>query len=87
MWSSKWKIMKYFQSANERLSLLAAEIDDQNMRHEESLAQGIIKLEAKHQEQLRVLKKSYEIELDIKTNLIEEQQRCECNFGFLNHIC
>ena len=57
------------------MSSLAAEIDDQNMRHEESLAQGIIKLEAKHQEQLRVLKKSYEIELDIKTNLIEEQQR------------
>ena len=33
------------------------------------------KLELKWQEQVRILKKSTEIELDMKTNLIEEQQR------------
>ena len=31
--------------------------------------------EQKWQEQVRILKKSTEIELDMKTNLIEEQQR------------
>ena len=33
------------------------------------------KIEQKYQEQIRIMKKSNEIELDMKTNLIEEQQR------------
>ena len=33
------------------------------------------KIEQKYHEQIRIMKKSNEIELDIKTNLIEEQQR------------
>ena len=39
------------------------------------MKQEMSKLELKWQEQVRILKKSTEIELDMKTNLIEEQQR------------
>ena len=61
--------------SNERLSSLSIEIDEQNTRQEEFMKQEISKLEQKWQEQVRILKKSTEIELDMKTNLIEEQQR------------
>ena len=39
------------------------------------MKQERLKLEQKCQEQVRILKKSTEIELDMKMNLIEEQQR------------
>lgn len=40
------------------------------------------KIEQKYQEQIRIMKKSNEIELDIKTNLIEEQQRYSLNDNY-----
>ena len=49
------------------------------------MKQEISKLELKWQEQVRILKKSTEIELDMKTNLIEEQQRYEINNISLFH--
>ena len=57
------------------MSSLSIEIDEQNSRQEEFMKQEMSKLELKWQEQVRILKKSTEIELDMKTNLIEEQQR------------
>ena len=50
-------------------------MDELNMRQEETSKLELTKLEQKWQEQIRILKKSTEIELDMKTNLIEEQQR------------
>ena len=49
------------------------------------MKQEISKLELKWQEQVRILKKSTEIELDMKTNLIEVQQRYEINNISLFH--
>ena len=49
------------------------------------MKQEISKLELKWQEQVRILKKSTEIELDMKTNLIEEQQRYEIDNISLFH--
>ena len=40
------------------------------------------KIEQKYQEQIRIMKKSNEIELDINTNLIEEQQRYSLNDNY-----
>ena len=62
---------------NERLSALSVEMDELNIRQEETSKLELTKLEQKWQEQIRILKKSTEIELDMKTNLIEEQQRYE----------
>ena len=61
--------------SNERLSALALEMDDQNNNQEEAMKREMRKIEQKHQEQIRILKKSCEIDLDIKSNMIEEQQR------------
>ena len=60
---------------NERLSSLSIEMDELNLRQEEESKRELGKLEHKWQEHVRILKKSTEIELDMKTNLIEEQQR------------
>ena len=61
--------------SNERLSALALEMDDQNNNQEEAMKREMRKIEQKYQEQIRILKKSCEIDLDIKSNMIEEQQR------------
>ena len=61
--------------SNERLSALALEMDDQNNNQEEAMKREMRKIEQKHQEQIRILKKSCEIDMDIKSNMIEEQQR------------
>ena len=61
--------------SNERLSALALEMDDQNNNQEEAMKREMRKIEQKHQEQIRILKKTCEIDLDIKSNIIEEQQR------------
>ena len=61
--------------SNERLSALALEMDDQNNNQEEAMKREMRKIEQKHQEQIRILKKTCEIDLDIKSNMIEEQQR------------
>ena len=50
-------------------------MDELNLRQEEESKRELGKLEHKWQEHVRILKKSTEIELDMKTNLIEEQQR------------
>ena len=50
-------------------------MDDQNNNQEEAMKREMRKIEQKHQEQIRILKKSCEIDLDIKSNMIEEQQR------------
>ena len=65
----------FFQISNDRLASLSSEIDEHNLKQEELLKKELQNLELRHQEQMRILKKSNEIELDIKTNLIEEQQR------------
>ena len=54
--------------SNERLSALALEMDDQNNNQEEAMKREMRKIEQKHQEQIRILKKSCEIDLDIKLN-------------------
>ena len=61
--------------SNERLAFLSAEMDENEARQDEIVRQDRKKTEQRHQEQMRILKKSNEIELDIKSNLIEEQQR------------
>ena len=61
--------------SNERLTALAIEMDEQSNKQEETMNQEKIKIEQKYQEQLRIIKKSNEIEMDIKSNLIEEQNR------------
>ena len=61
--------------SNERLSALALEMDDQNNNQEEAMKREMRKIEQKHQEEIRILKKTCEIDLDIKSNMIEEQQR------------
>lgn len=66
--------------SNERLSALALEMDDQNNNQEEAMKREMRKIEQKHQEQIRILKKSCEIDLDIKSNMIEEQQRYDNKF-------
>ena len=66
--------------SNERLSALALEIDDQSHNQEEAMKREMKKIEQKHQEQIRILKKSCEIDLDIKSNMIEEQQRYDNKF-------
>ena len=61
--------------SNERLTALAIEMDEQSNKQEETMNQEKIKIEQKYQEQIRIMKKSNEIEMDIKSNLIEEQNR------------
>ena len=61
--------------SNERLTALAIEMDEQSNKQEETMHQEKIKIEQKYQEQIRIMKKSNEIEIDIKNNLIEEQNR------------
>ena len=61
--------------SNERLAFLSAEMDENEAKQDEIVRQDRKKTEQRHQEQMRILKKSNEIELDIKSNLIEEQQR------------
>ena len=61
--------------SNERLTALAIEMDEQSNKQEETMNQEKIKIEQKYQEQIRIMKKSNEIEIDIKNNLIEEQNR------------
>ena len=63
------------QITNERLSLLVHEMDEQSSRMEDIMKQEKSKIEHKYVEQIRILKKSNEIDLDLKNNLIEEQQR------------
>ena len=55
-------------------------MDDQNNNQEEAMKREMRKIEQKHQEQIRILKKSCEIDLDIKSNMIEEQQRYDNKF-------
>ena len=61
--------------SNERLAFLSVEMDENEAKQEEIVRQDRKKTDQRHQEQMRILKKSNEIELDIKSNLIEEQQR------------
>ena len=50
-------------------------MDEQSSRMEDIMKQEKSKIEHKYVEQIRILKKSNEIDLDLKNNLIEEQQR------------
>ena len=61
--------------SNERLTLLSVEMDENEAKQDELVRQEKKKTDQRHQEQMRILKKSNEIELDIKSNLIEEQQK------------
>ena len=69
------EIFVLFKISNERLTALAIEMDEQSNKQEETMNQEKIKIEQKYQEQIRIMKKSNEIEVDIKSNLIEEQNR------------
>ena len=69
------KLKNDLMISNERLSSLALEMDENESKQDEIIRQDRKQTDQKHQEQIRILKKSNEIELDIKSNLIEEQQR------------
>ena len=69
------KIKNDLFKSNERLASLSVEMDENEAKQDEIMRQESKKTDQRHQEQMRILKKSNEIELDIKSNLIEEQQR------------
>ena len=69
------KIKNDLVVSNERLTMLSVEMDENEAKQDETMRQERKKNDQRHQEQMRILKKSNEIELDIKSNLIEEQQR------------
>ena len=69
------KIKNDLFNSNERLASLSVEMDENEAKQDQIMRQQSKKTDQRHQEQMRILKKSNEIELDIKSNLIEEQQR------------